>query len=314
MYLKPLIKGLLTYVPKVDKLTRRKTGGTNSARYCYSVWLRHLVMAHQGGLSTLPRVIIELGPGDSIGTGLAALLSGADKYYALDAKRYGSAQMNLDILEELVALFTSRTSIPDHTEFPRIKPPLQSYEFPHHILADNHLQHTLNSERIHSIRTALTDPAHANKSNIEIQYFAPWCNINVIEWESVNMIFSQAVLQYIEDLTVAYDVLSHWIKPGGFMSHEIVFSSLGSARDWNGHWAYTDFMWKLVKGKRPFFFNREPHSTHISLLKDTGFEVVMDKTVVDTSGITRKNLSPRFSNMSEQDLTTRNAYILARKK
>src|SRR3977135_940863 len=40
---------------------------TQSARYCYSVWLRHLVNAWQQGLHTLPEVVVELGPGSSQG-------------------------------------------------------------------------------------------------------------------------------------------------------------------------------------------------------------------------------------------------------
>src|SRR5689334_3926898 len=53
------------------------TGGSSSARYCYSVWLRHLSMAARLGLNTDPKDVAELGPGHSIGVGLAALLSGA---------------------------------------------------------------------------------------------------------------------------------------------------------------------------------------------------------------------------------------------
>ena len=77
------LAGLATYVPGYEYL--EPTGGTSSARYCYSVWLRHLVMAYDSGLlQRPPATVAELGPGDSIGIGLAALLSGARKYHALD--------------------------------------------------------------------------------------------------------------------------------------------------------------------------------------------------------------------------------------
>ena len=39
--------------------------------------------------------IAELGPGDSIGIGLAALLTGANIYYAFDIIQFASNQMNL---------------------------------------------------------------------------------------------------------------------------------------------------------------------------------------------------------------------------
>ena len=50
MILKPILRGLLTYIPAADRRFAKATRGTNSARYCYSVWLRHLVMAHENGL------------------------------------------------------------------------------------------------------------------------------------------------------------------------------------------------------------------------------------------------------------------------
>ncbi|MBM4372890.1 MAG: hypothetical protein FJ098_14650, partial [Deltaproteobacteria bacterium] len=79
--LRQLLWGIATFVPGVRFLDRRGTGGTGSARYCYSVWLRHLVLAKDRGLlDQVPATVAELGPGDSIGIGLAALLSGATAY------------------------------------------------------------------------------------------------------------------------------------------------------------------------------------------------------------------------------------------
>jgi len=83
MKLKQLIFGMATFVPGIYQLRAKGTGGTDSARYCYSVWLRHLVMAKRNGLNPYPRIVAELGPGDSLGIGLAALISGCDKYFAL---------------------------------------------------------------------------------------------------------------------------------------------------------------------------------------------------------------------------------------
>jgi hypothetical protein len=40
-------------------------------RYCYSVWLRHLVSAAANGLNCSPKAVAELGPGDSLVWGSA---------------------------------------------------------------------------------------------------------------------------------------------------------------------------------------------------------------------------------------------------
>src|ERR1700733_11905341 len=101
---KAFLAGLSTYLPGYDFL--HPTGGTGSARYCYSVWMRHLILglAHRQ-TPRLPAIAAELGPGDSIGIGLAALLSGVERYYALDLVRYTDLRKNLGIFDELVALF-----------------------------------------------------------------------------------------------------------------------------------------------------------------------------------------------------------------
>ncbi|HEX7007424.1 MAG TPA: hypothetical protein VF274_09800, partial [Alphaproteobacteria bacterium] len=82
-----IAKGLLTYVVP-PRFYNRSEGRTLSARYCYSVFLRHLVMLHRTGAPTDPRVVAEIGPGASIGAGLSALLAGAETYYGFDIKAY----------------------------------------------------------------------------------------------------------------------------------------------------------------------------------------------------------------------------------
>ena len=122
-----LVKGLLTYVPPVNawRLRRGTTGGSNSARYCYAVWLRHLVVVSRHGFKLDGAAIGELGPGDSIGTGLAALLAGASRYVGLDVVPY-SAHANLEqLLDELTELYARQEPIPGHDEFPAIRPRLR---------------------------------------------------------------------------------------------------------------------------------------------------------------------------------------------
>jgi len=307
--IKPLLKGIATNIPGLYKFTSRGTGGTISARYCYSVWLRHLTMAYKNGLSTQPDVIAELGPGDSLGIGLAALISGVNKYYALDAVEYANNKRNIEVFDELVDLFKKREKNPDEAEFPRVKPYLESYEFPNHILTDERLNKSLKPDRIESIRNALLNLGNGDEDNMQISYFVPWYDSKVIKEESVDMIYSQAVLEHIDDLTYTYEALYRWLKPDGFMSHEIDFKSHGTAKEWNGHWAYSDFVWRLIKGKRTYLLNRQPHSTHIDLLRKFGFEIVCDIKTRDISEIQRKHLALKFKNMSEDDLTTSDAFI-----
>src|SRR5437899_2222019 len=131
-----IVKGVLTWVPVLNawRLRRAATGGSDSSRYCYSVWLRHLVTLDRFGFRIKGARIGELGPGDSIGIGLAALLSGATRYVGLDIVPF-SARADLEgIYDELVHLYSRREPVPNENEFPLVRPKIDSYEFATHLL------------------------------------------------------------------------------------------------------------------------------------------------------------------------------------
>jgi predicted SAM-dependent methyltransferase len=317
MFSKLLLEGLTTYIPGysfipvLKRASMKNAGKPRSARYFYTVWLRHLVMAYRNGLSTLPETVAELGPGDSLGIGLAALLSGSSNYCAFDVVQFADTTNNVLIFDELVKLFRQRVSIPDESEFPSVKPYLDCYEFPAHILTDERLQVSLDKYRVESIRHTLTKLNPNDPSQQPICYFAPWDNSVTVKDNSVDMIYSQAVLEHVEDLEHTYQMLYRWLKPGGFMSHEIDFKCHGSADQWNGHWTYSELTWRLMRGTRPYLLNRQPHSTHTSLLTKNGFQRVCDHRIISTSSIRRKQLSRRFRNLSDEDLMTSSAFMQA---
>jgi hypothetical protein len=305
--IKQVFRGVATFIPGAyDLLFRHSTGGTDSARYCYSTWLRHLVMADVNELPTNPEVVAELGPGDSIGIGLAALLSGADRYYAFDIVNYADVAKNGEIFDELIGLFRSRADIPGADEFPDAEPHLGSYTFPAHILTDERLDAVLDDGRIARIRASVAD---TESPGSVIQYKVPWYDSEIVEQGSVDMVFSQAVLEHVDELSLTYERMRRWLKPTSFMSHTIDFKAHGSADEWNGHWAYSDLTWKLIKGNRPYLINRQPHSYHIELMNELGFDIVCNITNELPSNIGNDDLAPRFKDMGPEDSTTASAFI-----
>ena len=142
---KQILAGLVSYLPGGNALLRaRGSGGTVSAEYCYRVWLAHLTAAHEAGFDTQPSLVAEIGPGDSLGIGIAALLSGAGGYYALDAVPYADAARDLEIFGRLVELFRVRM------------PPSPDRTFPLHILTEELLAASLAPARLEAIRHAIT--------------------------------------------------------------------------------------------------------------------------------------------------------------
>lgn len=311
MQVKPsiIIKGLSTYIPGAKRYFCSSSGGTISSRYCYSVWMRHLIKAYETGLNTNLRKIAELGPGDSLGIGLCAVLCGAKEYYALDAKPHANSERNNMILHDLIQMLNRQEAIPDDTEFPLISPSLNDHSFPHHILTNDILRDSLDPNRLLSIQKALYD--FQSKNDVHITYIAPWQGVSLYKSRGeLDMIFSQAVMEHVEPIDTSYAELYEYLRPGGFMSHTIDYKSHGYTRDWNGHWAISDCLWKIVKGRRPYLINRLPHSAHLESMKKTGFKIVAEMKRFNTP-LPRHKLSIKFRNLSDDDLRTSGAHIQA---
>jgi len=312
MKIKHIAKGLITYLPGFSNLGIAETGGTNTALYCYGVWLRHLKYISSFKNINDLKNIAELGPGDSIGIGLCGLITGAEKYYAFDIMQYGSNKNNLKIFDELVHMFKNNVPIPNNIDFPALKPFLDDYSFPGEILSNDYLEKKMSSKRLGSIRESIQNKY--NEENRHIIYKAPWDSNKIIQKKSVDIIISQAVLEHIDDLKNTYSNFSLWLKDNGIMSHQIDFKCHGFANKWNGHWAYSDFEWKLIRGKRKWLINRKPLSNHVRLLDENNFTIIHSINIQGKNGIQRDRLSKSNSYLSNEDLNTCGSYILSRKK
>ena len=304
----PLIKGAASFLPPLRSYVCGGSGGTVSARYCYSVWLRHLVRIRSNGPHPRLGTVAELGPGDSLGIGLSAVLSGADHYYGLDTKEHASSSSNLSVLDELIALFRNRSPIPGDEEFPHVFPKLPNYSFPREVLTDGILAKTLSDRRLEAIRNAVARTYQSADSPIRIRYLAPWENRYGEVEKQVDLVFSQAVLEHVEDLDSTYRGLHSLLRPAGLMSHTIDFRSHGLTKDWNGHWTLSDAIWKLMRGRRPYFINRLPYSAHKDAIWNCGFTMSFEE-VRAAAPLKRRRLAPRFSYLSDSDLMTSGVYL-----
>lgn len=308
--------GLATHLPFIGEKFTRGTGGTDSARYCYSVWLRHVVKAREAGVWNAPRRIAELGPGDSLGIGLTALLTGAEQYFAFDVVEHASNQQNLAIFDELVELVRSRADIPGEDEFPLVKPYLDDYRFPADVLSADHIAECLKPERVARIRTALANLGQHDDSDSAIRYVVPWMATGQAEQlplrqQDVDMICSQAVLEHVDDLETAYSAMRTWLHEDGFISHQIDFKCHGTALDWDGHWAVPAAIWKVMRGARPYLINRQPCSEHLRLLESNRFGVKIRNPIHTNSTLARGRLATDFRTLSDSDLNTSGVYVLA---
>jgi len=309
MRIKPLLFGLATVVPGVYAALSRPTGGTDSARYCYTVWLRHLVTARTHGLERHPAVVAEMGPGDSLGVGLAALISGADRYYAVDVVQRANVSICLRVFDDLVDLFDRRATLPDEREYPRVRPRLASYEFPIELFPADALARALDPGRLADLRAAV---AALGTAGSVITYVDP-TRAEVIPTGTVDLVISQGVLEYPEDLCETHRQIAGWLRPGGVASHAIDFGAHQTSNAWDGHWTISDFGWACLRGRQPYFLNRTPHSGHVDAVRSAGLAIVCDDVEIQAPEAPRAALAPKFARLSEADRSSRSAFIQTRK-
>jgi hypothetical protein len=156
-----------------------------------------------------------------------------------------------------------------------------------------------------AIRASIADPFHPASL---IRYVTPWSDDDLVQPGAVDLIWSQAVLEHVDRLNEAYASMRKWLRASGWMSHQIDFRCHATADEWNGHWTYSETLWRLMRGRRAFFINRRPYSDHVSMLSRHGFRIVAEQKSRGLA-LERRRLSPSFRNLSDEDLTVAGAFI-----
>ena len=290
------------------------------ARSCYTSFLRTFVALSEQGINGPFRAVGEIGPGDTLGVGLCALLSGSDEFFALDVVPTItlSEYSNEAMLECLIAMFKKREPIPGNEEFPKNLPKLSSYVFPSSILTEELLEHSLSETRLEKIRTLVklfeAGDVTPKVDELKIVYLVPWnSEDNIRKYkQSLDLIVSFAAMEHVDDVKRVYTDQWQLLKSDGVITHAIDFKCHHTAGLWNGHWTYTDWVWRIIRGRCAYLINRWPHSWHIRAL-DGIFSIIHDVSYTGESTISHTDLAPRFRNITESDLITRTVFIIAKK-
>jgi len=302
-----LVFGILTFIPGVYKwrASRLGSGGSFSSEYCYTVWMRHIVYAHQSELDCYPNVVAELGPGDTLGVGIMALLLGSSKYIAYDVVEFSNSEKNLIILEELLVFLKQRKPIPNDHDFPRVVPKLADYAFPSSIYSENYLKKTLSDDRVDKIRLSLSN------QNSMIEYNLTWRADSEADLKKIDMFISQAVLEHVDDLEGIYALQKQCLSNDGYISHAIDFKSHGYSLAWDGHWGISTWRWFLLRGNRPYMINREPLSNHLLILSQNNFNLIKIENYLREPTLSSKKLRKKIS---ESDKNISDSFIQAKLK
>ncbi|MFM2232905.1 MAG: hypothetical protein RJB31_1606, partial [Bacteroidota bacterium] len=211
-----------------------------------------------------------------------------------------------------VALLKKRTEIPNNDEFPLVQPVLDDYSFPLQILNDDLMKDMLSEERIAELRSAIENMDSSGSD--QIKFFVHWEENTEIESGSLDYIFSQAVLQYVDNIDSAYEKMNTMLRQGGMMSHCIDFSSHGMTKSWNGQWLYSDAEWKFLNGNKKVILNREPKSSYLKSISNNGFDILLTKDLKKEIDFSRTKFHKKYSSISETDAKTAVSFIVSQKK
>ncbi len=305
-----VLTGALSFVPGVMPLYRRFAFHAQPVPpdIAYGIGLQSLPSAHANGLTCVPGSVVELGPGSSLGAGMAALICGAERYVGLDVVPFVPMNTVLPTFERLVELFKARVTLnPDG--FPCYPGALEASGWPT-ILPREHLASLLDDRRIEELRRDIQAFVVTGSSE-RLSYLAPW-SMDGVAQGSADFVFSHTVLQHVNSVPEVWRQISAMLRPGGMTVHQIHFHNHGTSQVWNGHWAYPEWVWRLALGRKQFLINREPISSHLDAAARAGLDVLQVSTLEEHDGIGRVALAPRWRHLSDADLSTRHAFVIAR--
>jgi hypothetical protein len=309
-----MLGGIKSLLPVRSAYSMRSS--TVDARYGYALWLRHVLAIHEQGATGPFDSVVELGPGNSVATGVCAVLSGARSYTGIDVLDHLARDQATRVFGEIHQLLQEQSPIPGNDDFPNLCPRPSSLSFPSDAL---HAFASDGSQDVHHVRTLTEDIdgiAAGHAVGKHLRYVYPWSPSSVPS-ESADLIFSQAVLEEIPHRTVdsplrgAFETMMDWLRPGGIASHQIDLGIYGHA-PWNIHWTWSDLTWKLVRGRRDNFVNREPLSTYLSLAESVGLEIV-SVSVTESKGVPDSALRARFRRLGAVDKSASGAHLLLRR-
>jgi hypothetical protein len=277
--------------------------------------MRHLMVLAECRLPLAVDTLVELGPGETLGISLMALLTGTRRIIALDVAPHAWPDANRAVFAELVELVRSGAAVPDNDEFPLVRPLLPRLLPATELVAPDVLARALDPERLREIERALAAPG--NDASAPVRYVCPW-DIGSVQRGAADMVVSQAVLQYIphepgnDRLDDAFRAMRHWLPPGGVFSHQIDFTG-PFGPEWNAHWTVSNTLWRVIRGKR-VMENRAPLSAYLTLCERHGFELLANIRTPAESGVARPRLAPGLRDLPEEDYSTVGVHLVARRR
>jgi SAM-dependent methyltransferase len=245
--------------------------------YCHEVYLRHYERAVElSGFDKSNYVVLELGPGDSIGTAVFAHIFGA---------------RTITLVDSCSAAEESPENCEKFTKYLKYK-----------------FGHAFGLEGLRTTREVLRS-CNATYLTNGLQ------SLRKIENNSVDFIFSHAVLEHIKrnEFQEHVSQLTRILRPRGIMSHRIDFKDhMGGGLN---NLRFSEELWESrLFAESGFYTNRLRCSEVLHYFEsETLVSKVVQEDRWDTIPIPRSSLAKVFETVSEEDLLISGIDIISEK-
>lgn len=256
---KPIIKGLLTYIPGylylLNKKRSKRINSCSVPSFCFSLWNSLLLVLENKDRS----IVSEIGPAGSLGLGICAILTGTKEYHVIDIESNYLLDRNLCLFDKIVDMFRNNVKCKswDSINLPYNQNYLEIYKTK---ISDDVFVEMVRNDLIKCI------------TNQKTQFFF------IDKWESAkknyyDIVFSRAVMEHVNEPFIIYKNIAFLLKDTGYMVHDIELHSHDLTKAVDGHLFIKDLIWKMIVGRREYLLNRLTSSEHFELIQ-SNFELV----------------------------------------